>query len=692
MPYSETELAARIKAKYPQYAGMSDGDLVAKVVAKHPQYASQLSSSSSSGAQEEPSGGFGNPAFNLGAGVAKGIGSTVYGLGKLASNIPGVSRLSQALGADPEYANFETEKPDALTPQGTAQNIGFAGEQLAEFFLPGSAVSKIGKVGSLATKGQKVIGAVKNIGAQALSDAGVSAAQGGDPLASGIMSAGVGGTLGAVGAGYRAGKAAAGMKLAGQPDEITMIADRLGQTLTVGQRSGSTVTQRMEALLRKWTSTQDIFHKSDKAANVVSQKIADTIADTISKNKMTEVQAGEFIQNAVEGAADAAGVAYAAKVDPIIAAAGQIDVPLTGKIKDTATKLLARFNTGSITAPRQIETVGSAVNLLEQLANPTMRFEGANALEQAVAAGFNPTPQALQAFYKSGGQFLEVPRTLNFAEAKNLRTMLFKLSHSGKMDLGKGAVRELNSAIDSTMKQALVDSGLGNLADDFEAASSAYRGTQDLLEHSVIKSLAKNDRPGDIVNYIVKNAPETGTAKLRELIGPVKMHDVERAMWERVITDATQDGVLVGQSLRRNIEKMGPEATQAIFPDAQRLKDVEDFAKMVDNLGHTKALASDPSRRLGSGMVIGASAFATGAVYGVMSGDFKKMTMSVGGLATIILGPRHLAKIMASPGGAKLAQQALTTPPASQTGRFLAARLMQIAGVKATGKRDEEQE
>lgn len=36
------ELAARIKAKYPDYAQMDDADLVSRVIAKHPEYKAQL--------------------------------------------------------------------------------------------------------------------------------------------------------------------------------------------------------------------------------------------------------------------------------------------------------------------------------------------------------------------------------------------------------------------------------------------------------------------------------------------------------------------------------------------------------------------------------------------------------------------------------------------------------------------------
>lgn len=43
MPYSPSEFAARIKSKYPDYAGMDDDELVQKIVAKYPDYRNQIS-------------------------------------------------------------------------------------------------------------------------------------------------------------------------------------------------------------------------------------------------------------------------------------------------------------------------------------------------------------------------------------------------------------------------------------------------------------------------------------------------------------------------------------------------------------------------------------------------------------------------------------------------------------------------
>lgn len=115
-----------------------------------------------------------------GIGVAKGAGSTAFGLGSLVNS---ASKAFQSplypqtgIGDMIQPGAFD-QKPPELVPQGTAQKVGFAGEQMAEFLLPGGAATKAGKG----------LGLAKNAGLQALAAGGVGAAQsGGDPTETAI--------------------------------------------------------------------------------------------------------------------------------------------------------------------------------------------------------------------------------------------------------------------------------------------------------------------------------------------------------------------------------------------------------------------------------------------------------------------------------------------------------------------------
>lgn len=116
-------------------------------------------------------------AKNFAVGAAKGVGNTVYNLGKLAHKLPGMDVIA------PDRAGaFEGGPPQALGAEGGWQTAGKAAEQVGEFFVPGAASA--GKLAPVANAlgsglaGRAVTGA--------LTGGGVTAAQGGDPIAGGL--------------------------------------------------------------------------------------------------------------------------------------------------------------------------------------------------------------------------------------------------------------------------------------------------------------------------------------------------------------------------------------------------------------------------------------------------------------------------------------------------------------------------
>lgn len=76
----------------------------------------------------------GKNAKEFGAGVLKGAGSTLYGVGQLGE------KAFNVLSGRKETTL--KEKPSILVPQTPAEKAGFAGEQIGEFFIPGGAISK----------------------------------------------------------------------------------------------------------------------------------------------------------------------------------------------------------------------------------------------------------------------------------------------------------------------------------------------------------------------------------------------------------------------------------------------------------------------------------------------------------------------------------------------------------------------
>lgn len=81
-------------------------------------------------------------AEDVALGAAKGVGNTVYGLGKLVHDYTPIGRISDAI----QPGAFEDKnKPPELTPTNTAQKVGQAAEQVGEFFLPTGMAGKAAK-------------------------------------------------------------------------------------------------------------------------------------------------------------------------------------------------------------------------------------------------------------------------------------------------------------------------------------------------------------------------------------------------------------------------------------------------------------------------------------------------------------------------------------------------------------------
>ena len=100
----------------------------------------------------------------LGAGIRSTLGGTIN---------PETARTLQAgLQGGTEQTNF-------TKPQNTAQKVGFGAEKVAEFFVPGGAAGKLGKVVSEAGVAAKLPRAGKFLGAttKAIADAGINTAQ-----------------------------------------------------------------------------------------------------------------------------------------------------------------------------------------------------------------------------------------------------------------------------------------------------------------------------------------------------------------------------------------------------------------------------------------------------------------------------------------------------------------------------------
>lgn len=116
----------------------------------------------------------GDAIANFGVGALKGAGSTIFNIGKLGEII--ANPVERALG----LKETKTEKPQFLNPEGTAQNIGFGVEQIAEFLIPAAKIAKVSTAinkASLVVKAPSIVQKGISLASRSVLEAGSAGGQ-----------------------------------------------------------------------------------------------------------------------------------------------------------------------------------------------------------------------------------------------------------------------------------------------------------------------------------------------------------------------------------------------------------------------------------------------------------------------------------------------------------------------------------
>lgn len=126
-------------------------------------------------------------AKDVGIGFGKGLVSSFTGASSLGERmLTGTLKTvlpksaERKLGIEkPLYTTSaeETIPESVRTPTNKAQKVGFIGEQIAEFFIPGSRAIKLGSAASNAVKGSKIVKGLTKLGTTAVTEAGLAGGQ-----------------------------------------------------------------------------------------------------------------------------------------------------------------------------------------------------------------------------------------------------------------------------------------------------------------------------------------------------------------------------------------------------------------------------------------------------------------------------------------------------------------------------------
>lgn len=227
-------------------------------------------------------GGLRGATENLALGVAKGVGSTIFGAGRLGETLlrGTVGRGVKALTGRPQQPRIFGEKPQVLQPETPAQKVGFLGEQIAEFLAPVGKITQVEKAATGLIKGTSLLSRAGRLGIRAGLQAGTvggqTAIQQGEAENEAKTAALVGGLFPVAGGIVREGERVLGL--------------------------GRKIAEKIENVVIR--PTQADTKSGFKAENVFKYNLGGSLRQTVQKAEKTLNTLGSKLKNVIQAVHD----------------------------------------------------------------------------------------------------------------------------------------------------------------------------------------------------------------------------------------------------------------------------------------------------------------------------------------------------------------------------------------------------
>ena len=408
------------------------------------------------------------------------------------------------------------------------------------------------------------------------------------------------------------------------------------------------------------------FRAFDERVNRALGTAYERLAKQISRNRsQTSKEFGEAMQGSYRGADTAAGVQYNKALNEISAAGARevpLDIqPLAQRAKQLLDNIELRGDYAEVfTGGKDAESLQFAIDRLKMLAKTTRTSEG-------VILYPSQMEKTLQ----------EIPKTLTWEEARKLRTILFDLSNTGKSNIGKGAIKTFNETLNTQMGKALTNAGHPKLAEKFSVASSNYKRVQELLDDSLIAGMRGNATPETIVDVFLGSGSESAVEKALKLV-PGKRHEMAAAIFKRAYEKSLTENIPVGNAFERTWASLPKGAKDRLFAGQRPLlQRIERFAKAIDLANLGPELASPASARRTTLIGLGTTATLFGAGAGLLLNP-RAALGTVTGLASVVVTPRIVAKMMTNERATNLLIAGLKTPVTDPKSHQIATQLLTI--------------
>lgn len=509
---------------------------------------------------------------NVATGAGKGLGDTVSGIGTLLNKIPGVGEiLAPKVG-------LEAEKSMIGKPEGTAQWIGYGGENLAEFMLGDEALKGL----SLADKFKQISG-VMNIleksprlmrAIQMGADVGKAATELGPEEQAAIKKSPILARL--VGAGM---------------DAVRQGAVQGAQTLT---KTGGDVGEAAKSAAETGVASGVLgsaFGLLGRAAEKAGE--AGTAVKTASEagaSAPTTVEAGQKVADQIKAANDQMHGDFETGIQKLKGDLGDQKVPYQGSPIQKAAKATLDGITDKQVVPGKVtEAAGFGKGVLDATKEPDQTVRSAKGVlnEFGSLAGGSPESKNLLASLADPKKTGDLTIDELVQRRQQLGEKIGNLTKGATSSADRADVavyQKLRDGIDDTIDALAKGSGKPEASQDYDALRSAYKAKVNLFKEPVIKAIQEGDLDSAGKYLLAGGKTLDKVNTLTQVIGDQGVKQFGKDIVARTLADAsTENGQINPAKFVKDFKKIDsltPEVKDKLF----------DMAGVEDGLGK---LASD---------------------------------------------------------------------------------------------------
>jgi hypothetical protein len=227
-----------------------------------------------------------------------------------------------------------------------------------------------------------------------------------------------------------------------------------------------------------------------------------------------------------------------------------------------------------------------------------------------------------------------------------------------------GALKQVSSVIKQQMYESLPDDLAKRLQDTHQRYAQVTQDLNTGFGKRLLGTRTNPTSPELVANYLTQGANDLNISTIKNLLGPERTPQVQRAVLQNLIdkTAESNGGVVAGNQLYNNWSKITDNAKKALYSPDQ-LDTINQYVKDVQTI-NLQGPRNLPSTFTGSAKMPTAIPSAGGLVVNLGS----NVAMKIGG--------RRLAKLLLDPPVAKDLTKALTTLPTERGAAQLGQRLI----------------